>query len=196
MVALGVGVLDLHALEALAVVPAAFGFLKLTAMQEVRQLLAVQLDVEWRFLAVNHVEIHTLDRRLITALVREADHRFDTGLDRNLCLEVDALAVVVGVAVVLVQGELGIDIRRHQDFQRGGLFGHQVVQGVAAHRDNRAAAHKQRDAGDVHGNLNRLAGGVLLAGVEVVEALVFVLGLGQVDRADGLALLDHVGDQV
>ena len=69
------------------------------------------------------------------------------------------------------------------------------MQGVAAHRDDGTAAHKQRDAGNIDRHLNGLAGGVFLAGVEVVEPLALVFGLGQVNRADGLALLDNIGHQ-
>ena len=160
-----------------------------------RQLLAVDLHIERGLLAVDHVKVHALDSRFVAALVREGHDRFDARLDSDLRLEVSAVAIVVRAAIILIQRELGIYIGGHQDVQRGGLFGHQVMQGVPAHRDDGTAAHKQRNAGNVDRHLNGLAGGVFLAGVEVVEPLVFVFGLGQVDRANGLALLDNVGHQ-
>ena len=160
-----------------------------------RQLFAVHLHIERGLLAVDHIEVHALDGGLVAALIREGHDGLDACLDGDLRLEIRALAVIVRVAVILVQRELGIHIGGHQDVQRGGLFGHQVVQLVAAHRENGTAAHKQRDAGNINRHLNRLAGGVFLAGVEVVEPLVFVLGHGQVDRADGLALFNDVRNQ-
>ena len=160
-----------------------------------RQLFAVHLHIERGLLAVDHIEVHALDGGLVAALIREGHDGLDACLDGDLRLEIRALAVVVRVAVILVQRELGIHIGSHQDVQRGGLFGHQVVQLVAAHRENGTAAHKQRDAGNINRHLNRLAEGVFLAGVEVVEPLVFVLGHGQVDRADGLALFNDVRNQ-
>lgn len=173
------------------IVPAGLCGLPAIADDELGKLLPIHADPEGTLFLADQLQGHALHGGSVAALGGKADVGAVTGLDRDSGLGVDAVFVVLGVAVVIVQHKAGVGLGSHQqvDLAHGVL--EDVLDILGGHHDS-GAAQEHGDACQRDRNLDGLAA---LVCAQIIVHIVPGAACGQVDGAGSCALFHHVGHQ-
>ena len=195
MVLLRVCVVNLNRFQSLAVIPAFRRLFVFPAMKEMRQFFSVHLNIERSLLAVDHIQGDGLNSSLVVSFIGEGDLCSGPCRCRNRGFQVRAVLIIIADSVILIQNELRIHIRCHQDFQIRCFFCHQIHQMISGHRYNCSGLYEHRDGRKVHRNLDLFSCLIWHSCPEIIELHVLIFRLGQIYLPGLCPLLHNICDQ-
>ena len=144
---------------------------------------------------MNHIQRDGLNSGLVVSFIGEGDLCSGPCRCRNRGFQVRTVLIIIADSVILIQNELRIHIRCHQDFQIRCFFCHQIHQMISGHRYNRSGLYEHRDGRKVHRNLDLFPCLIRHSCPEIIELHVLIFRLGQIYLPGLCPLLHNICDQ-